>query len=308
MKRRRFLQRASAAGAGAAMGSVYTLLTEGAARCDPADDYKALVCVFLQGGLDNHDTLLPYDAPSYAEFSRIRRDLLRTYETPRSQDALLPLTTEAGQFGGRQFGLPPEMTGLKSLYDGGQAAIIANVGPLIEPVTRRSYEDRTARLPSRLFSHNDQQSTWMAGAPEGAQYGWAGLFADAMRDRNGAPEFSAITGGGNDLFVTGERTAPYQVPPSGAIEVEWVRQQEGPLQAVLREHLRSLPSSDRSLLEQDLGRAGRQAFDANARFNQASGDAPEFRTVFPESGIGGQLRAVSQSIAARRSLSVGRQV
>ena len=143
--------------------------------------YKALVCVFLLGGLDNHDVLLPFDQTSYASFSTARQSLLSRQGNARQRASLLTIVPQdTDVLGGRQVALPPEMPQMKALFDQGVAAIVANVGPLIEPVTRTTFENGAARLPPRLFSHNDQQATWQASAPEGAQFGWGGLFADAV--------------------------------------------------------------------------------------------------------------------------------
>ncbi|MEM1155078.1 MAG: hypothetical protein AAGI44_13150, partial [Pseudomonadota bacterium] len=144
-------------------------------ECQAADTtgYKALVCLFLFGGLDNHDTVLPYDRSSYDAFARLRGDLLRAQGSTRARDNLLPLSNAAGnQFGSRQFALPPELAGIKGLYDRGDAALVGNVGPLLQPTDRMSFENASVALPPRLFSHNDQQATWQASAPEGASFGW----------------------------------------------------------------------------------------------------------------------------------------
>ena len=77
------------------------------------------------------------------------------------------------------FALPEELSGIKGLFDDGNAAIVGNVGPLIQPITKTQFENDSAPQPKRLFSHNDQQSTWMSSEPEGAQFGWGGRFADA---------------------------------------------------------------------------------------------------------------------------------
>ena len=130
--------------------------------------------------------------------------MLGGYTTARTRANLLPLT-------GSQYALPPEMTGLHQLYGQGKAGVVSNVGPLLGHLTRAQFEAETAKLPSRLFSHNDQQSTWAGGAPEGTTQGWGGAFTDAMvkKGYNSSPEFSAITSGGLPLMVTGEHTAPF---------------------------------------------------------------------------------------------------
>ena len=129
--------------------------------------YKALVCIFLYGGCDTHDVLLPYDQTSYNKFVNIRSSMLGAYNGARDRTRLLALTpTNSADFGGRQFALPPEMPGLHGLFQAGNAAIVANTGPLIKPLNRTQWEQQTVPVPKQLFSHNDQQSTWVASAPE----------------------------------------------------------------------------------------------------------------------------------------------
>ena len=185
--RRNILKGISAASIGAAsIGTLQTALS-GFQTAHAADvsGYKALVCVFLLGGIDSYDVVLPYDQTSYDRLADIRASLFNDYAanqggSSRVRDRLLQLNPDnQASFGARQFALPEELSGLHALFEEGNAAIVGNVGPLLQPLTRTEWEAETTPVPKRLFSHNDQQSTWMASAPEGAQYGWGGLFADA---------------------------------------------------------------------------------------------------------------------------------
>jgi len=166
--------------------------------------YKALVCVFLFGGMDCHDTILPYDQPSYDDYAQIRASLLAAYAlepggSTRAREALLALVPSGADFGSRQFGLPPQLGGLHQLFEQGRAAIVGNVGPLLEPTNSTGFGGNTAQLPARLFSHNDQQSTWMSFAPEGSSLGWGGRFGDALAQANANTDaiFSQIALTGN---------------------------------------------------------------------------------------------------------------
>ena len=195
LDRRRFLRMSAATAAvSAGAGLVPRTLTAHAAT---TGGYKALVCIFLFGGLDSHDLLLPYDTESYTSFAGVRQSLLNGYGETRDRSSLLPLSPDnASDFGSRQFAMPPEMPQLKALFDEGRAAVVANVGPLLEPVTARAFNDGSARVPSRLFSHNDQQSTWQSSSPEGAQLGWGGLFGDAALASGanaGGPAFTTLS-------------------------------------------------------------------------------------------------------------------
>ena len=216
LNRRSFLK-ASAATAltTATMGSLASTLASRPVLGANTDGYKALVCVFFFGGLDNHDTLIPYDQSSYDRYAQIRASLISQHSGSRDRSSLLELSPDnASAFDNRSFALPPQFAGIKSLFDGGELAIVGNVGPLIEAVNSSDVETGGKPLPRRLFSHNDQQSTWQASAPEGAQFGWGGLFADAAiasgaNASNDASIFTTITGSGNQLYLTGHQTKPY---------------------------------------------------------------------------------------------------
>ncbi|MEM1379550.1 MAG: DUF1501 domain-containing protein [Pseudomonadota bacterium] len=198
-----------------------TSLAPMAALAADTSGYKALVCVFLYGGCDSQDILINYDQPSYNQWAEARLPILQRYaggasEGARARSNLLPLDlVNSRDFGSQRFALPPEMSGIKSLFDAGQAAIVPNVGPLIEPTTRRQVEDDTAILPSRLQSHNDQQSTWQAFSVEGAGQGWGGLILDAVEQSS---PYTAISVTGQSVFLSGADTRQLQLSSSGKIE------------------------------------------------------------------------------------------
>ena len=314
MNRRQFLAGASSlALSSATLGGLSSTLASFEAMAAPEDEYKALVCVFLLGGMDNHDTLLPYDRLSYQSFAKIRQGLIRQYKGSRDRDRLLPLSPDnASNFGGRQFALPPEMPGIANLFAQGNAAIVGNVGPLIVPATRPEVEQESVALPSRLYSHNDQQATWMASAPEGALYGWGGAFADAANaaNQNKAPAFSAITTGGNDLFLTGKLTNPYQINAGEPQEISMLADEQGNngLYGLLRSHLAAANFSSSNLVERDMARAMSDSLGTNEKYNQSIAGAEKFSGKFTGSYLGRQLGGVARTIAARNSLGVKRQV
>ncbi len=295
------------------------------ARAADISGYRALVCVFLLGGLDNHDTLLPFDQSSYDRYAEIRAPLLDLYAqqaggSSRDRARLLSLSpSNAGDFGGREFAFPEDFSGLRDLFDAGDAAIVANVGPLIEAVDRDSFEAESAVVPPRLFSHNDQQSTWQANSPEGAQFGWGGLFGDAALASGANPvsDFTSITSLGNELFLTGLNTAPYQVnPDGGASTIDllenfrflFLRGDTTAAEALLRDHFRAANDANTNLLARDLSNASQSAFDANESFNTAFESLTPLTTMFPTTFLGNQLRSIAQTIAIRGSLQADRQI
>ena len=311
--RRFFLQGSTAAIAAAATTGLTGAMAGLHAQTATAEDYKALVCVFLLGGLDNHELLIPYDQSSYDSWLTFRQGLASTSSGAHDRSGLLPLSpSNASQFAGREFAMLPTMTGVQGLFNQGQASVVANVGPLIVPTTAAQAENSAVQLPPRLFSHNDQQITWQASSPEGAQYGWGGRFADATAPgANTGLEFSTITALGNDVFLTGESVQPYQVGFEGAATLDPLIELEDSFPgaaASLAEHFRSSQYVGSHLIEQDMANKGRDGYDANILYNQSFTNAANLNTQFPSSGLATQLRAVARTISIRQSLGVTRQI
>ncbi|MEM1153857.1 MAG: DUF1501 domain-containing protein [Pseudomonadota bacterium] len=308
LNRRRFLRTGSASLIAGMSGFLPTVLSAPSYGANTSG-YRAMVCVFLFGGMDNHDTVIPFDNENYRSWEQIRASLLAVQGASRSRDSLRQLAPAEAGFDGRQFALPPELSGLHGLFQSGNAAIVGNVGPLQQPTDASSFNAQTVRLPSRLFSHNDQQATWMSGAPEGARFGWAGLFADIMQRAGANVEntFAAITTGGADLLITGQQTTPYQVVGETAVEPVILEDLNNPVLAMMTRHLRTQGFNGDNLLARDMATRSRLAIDANRRYNQSAsqvGGAGDF----PGSGLGQQLQAVATAISARESLGVNRQI
>ena len=168
LSRRAFLRRsAQLAFTGVALPTALNLAAIGEAAAFNASDYKALVCVFLFGGNDYANTVVPYDSTRYEQYRSARADIALAHAD------LLPLNP-GNLTGGLQYALHPNMGGLAGLFNAGHAAVQLNVGPLVEPLTRAQYKAETRRQPPKLFSHNDQQSYWQSSSPEGATAGWGG--------------------------------------------------------------------------------------------------------------------------------------
>ncbi|KGE04178.1 DUF1501 domain-containing protein [Pseudohaliea rubra] len=306
LDRRRFLRDTGLLLAGAPLSRALNAQT--------TDDYRALVCVFLFGGLDCHDVLIPADTASWNDYARLREPLLAQYGTNRLRSKLLPLEGAiSSENGSRSFALPPELSGLKSLFDRGRLSWVGNVGPLVTATNRASLEARSVPLPPRLFSHNDQQSVWQASAPEGAQYGWGGLFADALigSKLNRDATFTTVTGGGADLFLTGRQNVPYQVNVAGPTEFELAELLDVEANSSLTAFsamLDARKAASGHVLVRDTADAMIRGFSANRDFARALAAAPNPDNPFPSTGLGLQLRAVARTIAARQALGVRRQL
>jgi uncharacterized protein (DUF1501 family) len=218
--RRAFLRRMghlSGAGIAAPWALNLAALGEAAAFTAPANDYKALACVFLYGGNDYGNTLVPYDATNYAKYAAIRTGIT-TQQASLANTVLTPPTGFA-LLNGMQLALVPEMTGMKNLFDAGKLAVQLNVGTLIQPTTLAQYNAKSVPLPPKLFSHNDQQSFWQSSQAEGSIKGWGGRIGDMAMANNTQSVFSCISVTGNAVFLAGDAALQYQVSTNGAVKI-----------------------------------------------------------------------------------------
>jgi uncharacterized protein (DUF1501 family) len=215
------------------------LATMGSAAAANATGYKALVCLFLYGGNDAFNMFLPTDSSSWDIYTKLRTQapesiaLMPPGTPPSSQGpsgspgrlgGVLPInpsTTRTAPGGGTQtFALHPMMTSLQGLFNNQKRlAVMSNVGPLIRPTTKAQYAQPNYSRPAKLFSHNDQQSTWQAFAPEGATQGWGGRMADLLASQNTNSLMTAVSVSGNTVWLSGRSVRQYQVGRSGAIKL-----------------------------------------------------------------------------------------
>ena len=191
------------------LAGLAALASQGSSAADLSGSYKALVCLFMHGGNDSHNWVVPLDAVDYAEYAKARQEL--AWPTHK----LMPISVSS-QTAGRSFGMPEELAPLRKWYEAGQAAIVANVGPLVRPITRADFQAGIG-LPAKLFSHNDQASTWQSLSPEGARSGWGGRMGDILMSANAYPIFTAVSATGNAVFLSGSNTTQFQVGPEGPV-------------------------------------------------------------------------------------------
>jgi len=205
MNRRNFMRHGGALTGAAALGQLGVM----AARAATPTDYKALVCIFLAGGNDSNNMLVPIDTAGYANYASVRSGLA----IPQAQ--LLPLQEQGGVL---RYGLHPALTGSQSLWSSGNLAVVANVGTLVQPLTKAQYLSTTTQKPATLFSHIDQQHEWQSSISTGdASTGWGGRLADQFAAANGsAASLAMISTGGNNLFVTGAASQALVIPTSGS--------------------------------------------------------------------------------------------
>ncbi|WP_431047817.1 DUF1501 domain-containing protein [Roseateles sp. L2-2] len=307
LRRREFLKRASAvsiAGTAAPWALQLAAIGEAAAAAAPGD-YKAIVCLFMYGGNDYGNTVIPYDTANYQAYANIRQALA----IPRDQLAATALTPSLALPDGRQMALAPTMNRLKTVFDAGRLGVMLNIGPLMQPTTLAQYKAANVPLPPKLFSHNDQSSLWQSSRPEGATSGWGGRLADQFLSSNGNATFSCINVSGNAVFMSGGQAVQYQMSAGGAVAINGAnRSLFG--SAACAEALRGMITGERQhWMEQELNRVTARSVNAQGTITTALSTST-LQTPFETNGNGlaSQLQTVARLIGARASLGVQRQV
>jgi uncharacterized protein (DUF1501 family) len=295
--RRNFI-RAGAAGIGSLALRPFGLLP---ALAQSGPDYRALVCVFLFGGNDSNNTIIPMDDPSYSAYQSIRGNLALT------GSALTPTVTSADN---KPYAFHAKLTELAGLFSSKQLAVVANVGSLVQPLSKSDYLGQTAPIPSNLFSHSDQQLQWQSSIAQGhSATGWAGRAADYIATQSyNNPDFPAfISLAGNSLQGTGLETQPVAVTPGQSLQLTGFNT-SAESQARWNS-LNSLLQSDSgiSLVQAASGVLANSIADAQALSN-ALAKSQGFKTVFPKTAIAAQLQEVAQIIQVQSDLQMRRQI
>jgi uncharacterized protein (DUF1501 family) len=210
--RRLFLKNAGALSmAGVAGPFAMNLAAFGQVAAQDANDYKALVCLFLLGGNDHANTLVPYDPVSYATY-RAERPALATPWGALSPTLLNPKQALPG---GRQYALAPQLAPLLAPFNDGKLAVMLNIGTLTEPLDKAQYKNFPSKRPSKLFSHNDQQATYQAAGSVRNSSGWGGRLGDGFAQNTANATFTCINVGSGGVFNSGAPTLGYQVSATG---------------------------------------------------------------------------------------------
>ncbi len=357
--RRQFMAATGAVGIAAPIATAFgmQLAAFNSAASQSAGGYKALVCIFQLGGNDSNNTVLASDTDSWNRYWAARNTgadpiaLMpvgtaaaavgsvspvtgRTVaaRTPEAWGGILPFTPKTAQAipagtnaTTRTFGFHPMLAPLLPIYTAGRLAVVANVGSLVEPVTKAQFQARARKLPANLFSHNDQQAVWQAGLTEGVRTGWGGQFGDLMASGNGANSlYTAMSTAGNTVFLSGRTIVQYQVATGAtpAVAVNAVGgttlfgSNQGP--AKMREIIRDTGfvanmGSDHATI---VGRS----LDASVTLNSAATGAlvtailppPIYRNPITNNveanSLSVQLQTVARMIAAAPALGLRRQV
>jgi uncharacterized protein (DUF1501 family) len=337
--RREFLRRASILSGSVGTAGVPFAMNLAAMNAAVAQtsDYKAIVCLFLYGGNDSANMVLPTDETSWSTYQTVRSigadpialkavgtvaDAAAAAGSPAALGGVLPVVPKFTSFtvnNTRTYALHPAMAEAQSLFNQSRLGIIANAGPLLTPMTKAEYQaNSTKKRPPKLFSHNDQQAMWQALAPEGARVGWGGRFGDLVASGNGSAVFTSISAGGNAVFMTGQNVFQYQVGSGGATAISSI---SGNLfgSTVAATNLRNIVTQTNAahLLAREQSVITKRSIDAQAAFQGAFTTSvvaaptqymrPSTRSL-ANNDLAVQLQTVARIIGARSGLGASRQV
>ncbi len=303
INRREFLKASSAGAAATAAFATYpgAAFAQVIGTSAPFPDYKALVCVFLFGGNDSFNMLVPRSNAEYNVYAASRQNMAI------SQGDLLPINPLTPD--GADYGLHPMMAEVQTLFETNRAAFVTNFGPLIEPTTKDQYKNQSVLLPPQLFSHNDQQNQWnsLRGVNQ-SKTGWAGRLADLIRMNVAGQQMATnVSLFGSSLLQSGDETVAYVMGQNGPIQFSGFDDTAaGQAQRAAFEQIINADYS--SIYERGFAEVQRRAVAAADLIGDALAGAPVLNRVFPNSRLGRELSTVAQLIAVRDTLQMQRQV
>lgn len=267
------------------------------------EDYRAMVCLFLSGGNDANNLIVPADDLGHAAYATARGALALPKTT------LLPIAPRTTD--GRTWGLHPALAELHSLFGQNKVALVANVGTLVAPITKAQYTARTVAVPPQLFSHNDQSVQWQSSVPDKPfTSGWGGRTADLLNAINGNASISmSISLAGQNAFQVGRTVAQYSVGTGGAIQLSGTSTSTTSTAGHRTRATNDiLAMQNENLFETAFAGMTANSIADSALLSTVTGGAIPFTTVFPTSNLGQQLRMIARLIAARQTLGLKRQI
>jgi uncharacterized protein (DUF1501 family) len=267
-----------------------------------APDYKCLVNIFLFGGMDAFNLVVPTSTAEYNVYANSRQNL-----AIQNSD-LLSITPDNPD--GASYGFHPSALALRDLFEAGDLAVVANIGPLIEPTTKDAYLSQSVALPPQLFSHNDQQDQWHSLKGKlPLSTGWAGRIADLMSNTVQNQTLALNTSlSGTTLFQAGETSIPYTLGTNGANTYNALgrKTQFGVARRVAFEEYLNRGFSN--LHARALAEVHQRSIGTADQVNEALALAPELNTPFPDSSLGRQLQTIARLIAVKDEFNMSRQI
>jgi len=326
-QRRKFMKAVSAGGLAYAIGRTSGTTFGQMSGVGGFSDYKALVCLFLFGGNDSWNMLVPTSTAEYNAYSKSRGGGT-TWSLAIDKSALLPINPQGYSPGDHTFGLHPNMPELRDLFAAGRVAFLPNVGPLLRPTTKEQYRrafDTNHDLPPQLFSHNDQQDQWHSLKGRFLlTTGWAGRVADLLAASTGNQQMPLnVSLSGQSLFQAANTVDPYVMGAGGVntfagLTADMVRDPYGfEINSARRASVdsvlaRTLSTRQNTYYHRGFARVQERALRYADRINAALSEAYKFNAL-PDSGVtlsnlSNQLRTVARVISQRSKLSMSRQI
>ena len=298
--RREFIARFGAFGA-AALAIEHLGLVNATAQ---TTDYKALVCIFLFGGNDSGNVVMPYD--DYASYSSVR--------TPAGiaipQASLLQIHPSSMT---STFGLHPSLTGLQELWNLGKLGVVCNAGPLVEPTTRAGYTSGTAHVPLNLFSHSDQQNQFQTSVSNSTiGSGWGGRIADLTGPLN-TTSFPSVTSlAGTPVFTNGNVARPLAIA-AAPTRLDQALRLDGfpnpPDNDARYKAMKDLLTKDQNLtLVRGASRITTEALGVEAALRTAGDPIITPFPLNPRTSLGNQLEQIAKVMSLRNVLGMKRQI
>jgi len=268
-----------------------------------APDYKALVCLFLQGGKDGTSLIVPSDASSYAAYATARADLAV------DRAGLLPITPKK-YADTRSYGFHASAPEIRTLFGEGRLAVLANVGMLVRPTTLADYKEGR-NLPPQLFSHSDQALQWQSSVPDKPfESGWGGRLADLVDALNSNNQISmSITLSGANSFQRGQRVEQYAVGSGGAGSLSYSTAANpltaGVFTARANGMTAILGNPQANALAAAFGSITKESISDGELLTTALRGAPTLTTRFPTNSTAGRLAMVAKLIWFHRGSGCG---
>jgi uncharacterized protein (DUF1501 family) len=310
--RRKFIRAAAVGGAayafGRTPGTVYAQVAGGGGF----GDYKAMVCLFLFGGNDSWNMVVPTSTAEYNAYSTSRGGGTAS-SLAIAQASLLPLNSLTPDPNGATYGLHPNMADMQTLFNTGKAAVVANVGPLIKPTTKAQYQTPGWDLPPQLFSHNDQQDQWHSLRGKAIlKSGWGGRIADVLNSQTGSQQLSLnVSLAGQTFFQAGEMATPYVMGATGAATFQGFGATGTGL--ARRTAFEAIANANyNTIYERGFAAVQKRAVQNADLVNSALTASRSF-VALPDTGVtlsplATQLRTVAKLISVKDRLSMSRQV
>jgi len=297
--RRGFLKTTCCTAAAGVAAASFSRLGLVSALAQTSQDYKALVCVFLFGGNDANNLIVPLGNSDYANYAKIRAGLALP------QGKLLPVTPKSLSV---PYGFHPKLAEVQSLFNKGQIALLANAGTLVQPTTQQQYLQGQANLPQNLYSHADQQQQMQTATLNTfGEVGWGGRLADKIQSIYGGTFPVMISLAGSNVFAEGlvVRSIESSGDPTKPLSGFYGSSEDNARLAALQ----SLLTFDTGLqLIQSASTITSNAIQDGQTLAAAIAQGSKLNTQFPQSYLGGQLQQVAQIIQARAALGLPRQI